>query len=285
MIMNTFFSQDEFKNYAFMLLGSLILGLGVVGFFVPNGILTGGTAGLSMLLHYLTSYTVGTLMVAVNIPLLIIGGKYLGKMFAVRTVITILLISLSIDFFAYVIALQAFVIDTILAAIFGGIFIGVGLALVIKGNSSAGGSTIVARIVASKTEIKPGQVILIIDSLIILSALFIFDDTAKVLWSIVSIYITTKVIDMMLTGSLNKKVVYLVTNKTELLKIKIREHLGPHGTILNGDGLFEGENKKMILIVVEVTKLQYLRQLVKNHDPDGFLIISEASEMLGRDMQ
>ncbi len=282
--MNTLFSDVELKNYAFIVLGSLFLGLGVVGFFMPNGILTGGTAGLSLLLHYVTSYTVGSLMVAVNIPLLIIGGKYLGKMFALRTVITILLISLCIDFLAEVIQLQAFVLDTILAALFGGIFIGIGLALVIKGNSSAGGSTIVARIVASKTEIKPGQVILIIDSLIILSSLFVFDDTAKVLWSIVSIYVTTKVIDMMLTGSLNKKVVYLVTNKTEILKMEIREHLGPHGTILNGDGLFEGENKKMILIVVEVTKLQYLRELVRKNDPDGFLIISEASEMLGRDM-
>lgn len=281
--MNTFFSKAELKNYIFILIGSLFLGLGVVGFFVPNNILTGGTAGLSLLLHYVTSYTVGSLMIAVNLPLLIIGSKYLGKMFAIRTVITILLISLFIDFFAQVVQMPAFILDTILASIFGGIFIGIGLALVIKGNSSAGGSTIIARIVSSKTEIKPGQVILIIDSLIIFSSLFVFDDTAKVLWSIVSIYITTKVIDMILTGSLNKKVVYLVTNKTDELKIQIREHLGPHGTILNGDGLFEGENKKMILIVVEVTKLQYLRELVKKNDPDGFLIISEASEMLGRD--
>ncbi len=281
--MKTFFSKNELINYFFVIIGSLFLALGVVGFFIPNQILTGGTAGLSLLLHYITPFTVGSLMVAVNLPLLIIGGKYLGKMFAIRTVITILLISLFIDFFAELVELNAFILDTILASIFGGIFIGIGLALVIKGNSSAGGSTIVARIISSKTEIKPGQVILIIDSLIIASSLFIFDDTAKVLWSIVSIYITTKVIDLILTGSLNKKVVYLVTNKTEELKIKIREQLGPDGTILKGDGLFEGQNKQMILIVVEVTKLQLLRQLIRESDPDGFLIISEATEMLGRD--
>jgi uncharacterized membrane-anchored protein YitT (DUF2179 family) len=271
----------EIKNYLFILIGSLFLGLGVVWFFVPNQLITGGTAGLSLLLHYVTPFTIGSLMIAVNVPLLIIGVKYLGKMFAVRTVITILLISAIIDFFGEVLHLQAFVIDNTLSAIFGGIFIGIGLALVIKGNSSAGGSTIIARIVASKTEIKPGQVILIIDTLIVLSALFIFDDNIKILWSVISIYITTKVIDMMLTGSLNKKVVYLVTNKTEELKIKIREELGEHGTILNGNGL-HGESKKMILIVVEVTKLQFLRNLIEQNDPDGFLIISEASEMLGR---
>jgi len=276
-------TNQEFKNYSFILAGSLMLGLGVVWFFVPNQLITGGTAGLSLLLHYITPFTIGTLMIAVNIPLLIIGIKYLGKMFAVRTVITIVLISAIIDFFVEVLHLEAFVLDTILAAIFGGIFIGIGLALVIKGNSSAGGSTIIARIVSSKTEIKPGQVILIIDTLIVLSALLIFDDNIKILWSVVSIYITTKVIDMILTGSLNKKVVYLVTNKVETLKIKIREELGEHGTILSGDGLYDNEKKKMILIVVEVSKLQYLRELVKQNDPDGFLIITEANEMLGRE--
>lgn len=271
----------EIKNYLFIILGSLFLGLGVVWFFVPNQLITGGTAGLSLLLHYVTPFTIGTLMIAVNLPLLAIGIKYLGKMFAVRTVVTILLISIIIDFFEEILQLKAFVLDTTLAAIFGGIFVGIGLALVIKGNSSAGGSTIIARIVASKIEIKPGKVILVIDTLIVLSALFIFDDNIKVLWSVISIYITTKVIDMMLTGSLNKKVVYLVTNKTDELKIDIREELGEHGTILNGDGL-HGENKKMILIVVEVTKLQFLRELVEKKDPDGFLIITEANEMLGR---
>ncbi len=273
---------QEFKNYIFIIFGSLALALGVVWFFVPNQLITGGTAGLSILLHYVSPFSIGTLMIAINLPLLIVGIKYLGKMFAVRTVITIVLISAIIDFFIEVLHLQAFVMDTILASIFGGIFVGIGLALVIKGNSSAGGSTIIARIVASKTEIKPGKVILIIDALIVLSALFIFDDNAKILWSIVSIYITSKVIDVMLTGALNKKVVHLVTDKVDLLKVKIREDLGEYGTVLNGDGLYDNEKKQIILLVVEVSKLQYLRELVQENDPDGFMIITEANEMLGR---
>jgi uncharacterized membrane-anchored protein YitT (DUF2179 family) len=280
--MNSFFSKSEFINHGFIILGSLILSLAIVGFFVPNQVITGGTAGLALLLHYITPLTIGSLIALINLPLLIVGNKYLGKMFAIRTIITIFLISIFIDFFSQVVNLKPFILDTTLSAIFGGIFVGVGLALVIKGNSSAGGSTILARIISSKTEIKPGQVILIIDSIIVLSSLFIIEDTAKVLWSIISIYITTKVIDVILTGSLNKKVVYLVTQKTEELKQLISQELGPEGTILKGDGLFEGQEKRMILIVVEVTKLQRLRQMVKETDPDGFLIITEASEMLGR---
>lgn len=281
--MNKIFSKNELQNWLFIISGTFILALSVVGFFLPNNVITGGTAGLALLLHYITPLTIGTLIALVNFPLLIIGIKYLGKMFAIRTIITIILISIFIDFLSQIIHLRAFIIDTTLSSIFGGILIGLGLALVIKGNSSAGGSTIIAKIVSSKTEIKPGQVILILDSLIVFSSLFIIDDTAKILWSVISIYITTKVVDFILTGSLNKKVVYLVTQKTEELKTIIREELGPEGTIIRGDGLFEGQNKKMILIVVEVTKLQRLREMIREVDPDGFLIITEATEMLGRE--
>lgn len=280
--MNNFSTKNEIINYAFIISGSFILALAVVGFFLPNQMVTGGTAGLALLLHYITPFTIGSLIALINLPLLVLGSRYLGKMFAIRTVITIVLISLFIDFFAQIIKLEPFILDTILSSIFGGIFIGLGLALVIKGNSSAGGSTIIAKIISSKTEIKPAQVILVIDTIIILSALFILEDRAKILWSVISIYITSKMIDYILTGSLNKKVVYLVTQKTQELKKLITDELGPEGTIIKGDGLFEGQEKKMILIVVEVTKLQRLRQMVRETDPEGFLIITEASEMLGR---
>ena len=280
--MNNFSTKNEIINYAFIISGSFVLALAVVGFFLPNHMVTGGTAGLALLLHYITPFTIGSLIALINLPLLVLGSRYLGKMFAIRTVITIVLISLFIDFLAQIIKLEPFILDTILSSIFGRIFIGLGLALVIKGNSSAGGSTIIAKIISSKTEIKPAQVILVIDTIIILSALFILEDRAKILWSVISIYITSKMIDYILTGSLNKKVVYLVTQKTEELKKLITDELGPEGTIIKGDGLFEGQEKKMILIVVEVTKLQRLRQMVRETDPEGFLIITEASEMLGR---
>lgn len=276
------FSKDEFKNYILIIIGSITLAFSVVGFFSPNQLITGGTAGLALLLHYITPLSIGSLILLINLPLLMIGGKFLGKSFAIRTIVTLIFISLFIDLFDKIFDIKPFIIDTPLGAIFGGILVGIGLSLVIKGDSSAGGSTIIARLIAAKTEIKAGTVILTIDSIIIFSSLIVFEDRTKVLWSVISIYVTSKIIDTILTGRLNKKVVYLVTNKTEELKIRIREELGPKGTIIKGDGLFEGENKKMILIVVEVGKLQVLRKMVKETDPEGFLIITEATEMLGR---
>ena len=279
--MTEIFSKNELKNYAYISLGALMLSLGVVGFFVPNHLLTGGTAGLSLLLHYITSLSVGTWMVLINIPLLLVGLRHFGKLYVVKSVITIVLISVLIDVLDKLIELSPFVLDTPLAALFGGIFIGIGLALIIKGRSSAGGTMIIAQIVSSKTELKPGQVILLLDVLVLFVSLFVFEDRAKVLWSIVSIYVTSRVIDTVLTGRLDKKVVHLVTNKVEEFTVKLKKELGPHGTVIQGDG-FNGEHKKIILIVVEVGKLQFLREMVKAHDPDAFMIIAEATEMLGR---
>ena len=126
--MNNNILKKELGNYTFIIAGCIFLALGVVWFFVPNDLLTGGTAGLSLLLHYITPYSIGTLMITVNIPLLLIGYKYLGKMFAFRTIVTIVLISAFIDLFVEVLQLEAIILDKALASIFGGAFIGLGLA-------------------------------------------------------------------------------------------------------------------------------------------------------------
>ncbi len=270
------------KIYARLVLGCVMLSLGVVGLFVPNQLLTGGTAGVALLLHYASGMSVGTWMVLINVPLLLLGFRYFGRAYVVRSIVVIGLISVLIDVLAKVVRMSAFVVDTPLGALFGGVFIGVGLGLIIKSNTSAGGTTIIAQIVASKTELKAGQVLLMLDGLVLCASLFVFEDRTKVLWSVVSIYVTSRIVDTLLTGRLDKKIVQLVTDKVEEFTALIREELGQHGTVISGDGLY-GEKKTIILIVVEVGKLQYLRELVRKHDPSAFMLITEATEMLGRD--
>ena len=181
----------EMKNYAFIVLGSLFLGLGVVLFFIPNALVTGGTSGMAILLHYLLGLPTGMMMVAVNAPLLLLGAKYLGRAFTVRSIVTIVLSSLFIDLFNEVLHVSALTKDVILASLFGGVSVGVGLGLVLSGNASAGGSTILAKIVASKTSIKASSVILAIDVMIIIAIALIFKNIDLALWSLVSIYISS----------------------------------------------------------------------------------------------
>ncbi len=275
--------KSEIKNYLFVVSGSAFLAIGVVFFFIPNNITTGGGPGLAVLLHHLTGINVGILMVAVNVPLLIIGIKYLGKMFAVRSIVTIVLSSALIDFLLITLKVGGLTDDILLASVFGGAIIGLGVGLVMRGNASAGGTSIVAKVVAANSHWKPAQVILFIDFLIILSSIYVFADIEKAMWSMISIYFTAKAINTLLSGSPSKKVVHLVSDKAEVLSEKIIEKIGDSGSIIKGTGLHPKEEKTIIFIIVELNKLRTLRDIIKEHDQEAFMVVMDASELLGRD--
>ena len=221
-------------------------------------------------------------MVAVNAPLLLLGAKYLGRSFTLRSIVTIVLSSLFIDLFNEFLHVNALTKDVILAALFGGVCIGVGLGLVLSGNASAGGSTILAKIIASKTTIKASTVILAIDVMIIVAIALIFKNIDLALWSLVSIYVSAKSIDLFLSRGPSKKVVHIVSSKIDTLCRVIVEQIGNEGTIVEGSGIFEHEEKKMIFLVVENRKIPALKTLVQTIDKEAFVVLMEASELLGR---
>lgn len=273
---------SELKNYLFILVGTLSISISVVLFFLQNNITTGGTPGAAILLHHLTDFSIGSMVIAINIPLLILGTKYLGKLFTIRTIITLILISVFIDFFNSYLKLEALTNNILLSSIFGGVIIGLGVGFIIKGNSSAGGSTVIARILSSTLHFKPAKVILVIDFIIIVCSIYVFNDIEKALWSIMSIYATSKTIDIVLTGTLSTKVIHIVSNETEKLSSVISKELGVEGTIIKGTKLLNQEDKTMIFIVIDIKKLSVLKDIIQENDPDAFMIVMEASEMLGR---
>jgi uncharacterized membrane-anchored protein YitT (DUF2179 family) len=275
--------RQELKNGIYMIAGTLFVALGVVLFLAPNRIATGGTPGMAILLsHMLPQVSLGLLMLAVNVPLLLAGMKYLGRGFGIRTIIAICLVSFFVDFFQLVLKLEPVSHDLLLVTLFGGVIIGIGVGFILRGNSSAGGSTIIARILAGRFGVKPGHTILAIDAFIIIASAFVFNGIEPSLWSLISIYVTSRCINIILTGGPSEKVVHIVTDKEQLLSQRIIEHLGPHGTILSGRGLQESEEKRMIFVVVDGSRITVLRDLIRQNDPDAFMIVMEASEMLGR---
>ena len=280
--MSIFFNKKGMKNFFFILLGSFFISISVVLFFVPHNFTTGGTPGAAILLHHLSGFSIGAIIVAINIPLLLWGMKYLGKLFAIKTIISILLISLLIDFFNATLDFEMLIKNILVSAIFGGAVIGLGVGLIIKANSSAGGSTIVARIISANSHIKPAQVILIIDVIIVVSSIYVFKDFEKAVLSIMSIYTTSKAIDMVLTGTLSTKVIHITTKKPKQLSEVISQRLKDEGTMLQGNALNNQDGKTLIFMVVDVKKLGKLRQIIQETDENAFMIVMEASEMLGR---
>lgn len=274
------------KHYIFIVLGSLAMAFGTVCFLSPNQIITGGGVGISLLLHALfPQITLGIFMAIVSIPFLIMSYIYFGKYYLFKTFIVVILLSTFTDVLKEVLHVKPMTNDILLAAIFGGIFIGLGVGFVIKGRASTGSTSVVGEIVAKKTKYKAAEVLLAIDATIMFASVFVYNDINKSLYSMLSVYVGIRVIDMILTGRPSKKIVNIVSNNVEVLKEQIRERIEEHGTILTGIGLHQGQNKTIIYVTVEASKIDLLKNLISKYDPDAFMIITEASEFLGRGLK
>lgn len=273
-------NKQEIKNIILITIGSTLLASGVVFFLYPAKIITGGSPGLGLLAHYLTGVSIGKAMLAINIPLLIIGKKYLKTGFALRTIYAMVVTSIVVDLLVMYADFPE-VKSLLLSTIYGGICVGLGIGLVLKANASAGGTTIVARIIASKTQMKPGSVIMLLDAIIIISVGIIFRNFEGVLWSIISIYVSVVVIDKIVTGGISEKLVNIVSDETDKISLAIQEELGRDGTIVTGQNLSRQHDKSIIFVVIHVRRMIQLRELVLNIDKSALMIVMEASEMTG----
>ncbi|AYJ77939.1 MULTISPECIES: YitT family protein [Aliarcobacter] len=278
--------KTELKHYIFIILGSFAMAFGTVCFLSPNEIITGGGVGISLLLHAIfPQITLGIIIAVVSIPFLILSYIYFGKYYLFKTFIVVLLLSTFTDILKEVLKIEAITHDILLAAVFGGIFIGLGVGLVIKGRASTGSTSVVGEIVAKKTKYKAAEVLLAIDATIMFASVFVYNDIDKSLYSMLSVYVGIRVLDIILTGRPSKKIVNIVSNNVEVLKEQIRERIEEHGTILTGIGLHQGQNKTIIYVTVDAGKIDLLKNLITKYDPDAFMIITEASEFLGRGLK
>lgn len=275
--------KTEVINYLFILLGSAVMAFGIVGFLSPNHIATGGTAGLAIVLNHVFNLSIGTWMALINIPLLLLTLKSLGKRFAIKTIVCIAAIVVLVDFFAKVIQLPALSTNLMLATLYGGVTIGVGLGLIFKGGASAGGASILAKLFNEKFGIKSSTVILILDAIIVASAGFVFHSIELALWSLISIYVASKLIDTILVGAQSQKIVHIssIKNLHELSKI-ISDNLGISGTIIKGNDLQISEYKDIIFIMIDKNRLNELKQIVLQYDKDVKMVVMEATEILGK---
>lgn len=276
--------MKELKNLIFIFIGSFFLAIATVMFLNPNNFITGGGIGIAQLFCALfPSITLGTWIALVSVPLILIGLKFFGKAFVIKTLFAIILISTFSDLFKEILKLPPATNEPILALIFGGLLIGVGLGFVMLGKSSTGGTSILAEIITIKTRYKTAQILLIIDALIMLSSIFVYRDIEKALFSVVGVYLTSRVVDMLLSGSPGYKAVTISSKNVEKLSSEITKQLGEQGTLVKGVSLKQNLNTTLIFVIMDISKLQLLKQIVNKNDPDALLIVQEASELYGRD--
>jgi uncharacterized membrane-anchored protein YitT (DUF2179 family) len=286
------FTANWFKEYFFIITGAFILALGFVYFITPHRIVPGGVYGIAIVVHYLTpgvfsfwpdGIPVGLFGFILNVPLTYAGIKILGPKFGVKTIIGFVLTSVFIDGITMLrkVGDAPLVDDVLLSCVFGGVLIGIGLGLIFKSRATSGGSDIIAMIIAKYTNGKLGQLMIIVDSVIVLFGLVAFMDWKIPLYSWIVIYITGKAIDLIIEGNGYNKALLIISKEHELIKDKIINDLSRGGTYLYGKGMYTNEEKQIIYTVVSRREVAILEHFIHSVDPDAFITVMDTSEILG----
>lgn len=285
------FSKKWFISYSLIVIGSIILAAGFVFFISPYKIVPGGVYGIAIVIHYMTEgifswapsgLPIGTMGLIMNIPLTILGVKILGPRFGVKTVVGFVLTSVFMDLITFLYGEAPLVAgDALLSSIFGGVMVGLGLGLIFKSKATSGGSDIVAMILAKYTKMPLGQLMIYVDSVIVLVGLVVFADWKIPLYSWIVIYVTGKTIDIVLQGMSVDKTLFIISDKFVEIRDRIINDLHRGGTYIPGKGMYNGSDKTIIFTVVNRREMALLQEYIHEIDPTAFLTVLEANEILG----
>lgn len=286
------------KDYLMIISGCILTAISIDVFLVPFKIAPGGFAGLSTVIYYLIEQKipVGVLMLIMNIPLFVIGYKYIGKSFLLRTIFGTALLSIATDllkpvtdiFVGKYLEPSGAVLspDILLYSFFGGALMGIGIGLVFKSGATTGGTDLVAKIANHFVpSLTLGQVLLLVDIVVIIFASVIFKSFLLGLYAMVSIFITTKIMDSIIEGINFAKSIYIISDKSDIIAKHILKDLGRGVTSLNGVGMYTGANRKVLFCVVQKGQLPQLKKIVRSIDDKAFLILTDAREVLGEGFQ
>ena len=285
------FSKQWFVDYGFITVGSFIMAVGYVFFVTPHKIVPGGVYGLGIIVYHLSKgmslwpdgFPIGLFNLLVNIPLTYFGIKLLGPRFGIKTIYGFVSSSIFMDGITMMreIGDAPLVTDVLLSCIFGGVLTGVGLGLIFKAKATSGGSDIIAMIITRYTRIPIGQMLIWVDTAIVLVALAAFKDWQIPLYSMITIYITGRAIDLILEGANYNKALIIISDQHEEIRKKIIVDLERGGTYLKGQGMFTNMEKNIIFTVVNRREVAILEEFINAIDPHAFITIMDASEILG----
>lgn len=264
----------------FDIVGSFMLALGIHVFTASNQIAPGGVSGIAIIVNYMTGIPLGALSLLINIPLLLLGLKLLGKVFTVKTFQSVLVLSVMLDY--GIIYIPAYQGDKILAALFGGVCMGAGLAIVFTRGSTTGGVDIASRIIQLRfPHMSIGRLLFFLDFVVLVVSALVFRSIETLLYGMITIFCSQKVMDSILYGLDAGRMVLVISDRVEVIAKRIIEELDRGVTFLHGEGGFSGEPKRVILCAVRAQQFPQVEDIVHQEDPDAFLINAEVGEIKG----
>ena len=269
--------NEQLASAVQIALGCALGALAYPLFLVPNHIAPGGLTGLATVLNYLFHWPVGTTSLVMNVPLFIIGYRAMGRVFVVRSLVATVLFSVLID----LIPLPPMTEQPLLGAVFGGVLLGAGLGLILRGGATTGGTDMVARMIHNRFQhISVGAFLFLIDCCVVLMAGF-FIEAEYALYAFVALYAASKLIDVVMVGLAREKACYIISSQHERVKQEIMQKLDRGVTVLRAEGGYSGQERPVLLCVLSAQELGRLKAIVREADEDAFLFISDAHEVLG----
>ncbi|PKM47348.1 MAG: hypothetical protein CVV03_03790 [Firmicutes bacterium HGW-Firmicutes-8] len=267
------------QEYLFIVLGVLLTAVGLDMFLVPNRIAAGGVSGIATIIHYAAYFPVGATMLAINIPLFMISVKRLGMGFGLRSLFGTIVLSLLIDIMVPVVPVPTR--DPLLASIYGGIIVGIGLGIVFRNRGTTGGTDLAAAVINNYMKLRVGVVLFVIDASVIVTAGIVFKSAELALYALLTVFLTTRVIDIVQEGFGYAKAALIVSHKPEEVAEAILRKLDRGATALLGKGMYTGADRDVILSVVTRSEISTLKELVAGIDPTAFVILTDVHEVLG----
>ncbi|MCH5139156.1 YitT family protein [Clostridiaceae bacterium UIB06] len=253
----------------FMTLGSVLAAVALEIFLIPNNVIDGGVTGISIILNHLTKLPIGLFIFILNIPFLVVGYKQIGKTFAMSTSYSVTILSIGVTILHPVDSITK---DILLASVFGGILLGIGVGLIIRNGGSLDGTEIVAIILDRTTGFSIGEIVMFFNLFILSSAGIVFG-WDRAMYSLIAYFIAFKVIDTVVEGLDEAKSVYIVSEKHQEITDALLARLGRGVTLLQGEGGYKGEATKVIYVVVTRLEVAKLKSIVQGFDEDALMTV------------
>ncbi|MGX9134132.1 YitT family protein [Rummeliibacillus sp. JY-2-4R] len=265
----------EIRNIITIVIGSMLMGFAYNFFLIPHKILSGGLSGIAMMLGIVTPLNTGLLNFLLNLPLLIIGFLKLGKHFISYTILSVVVLSVSL----LIIPIYDLTNEPVLASLFGGVIVGVGAGFIFRSSGSSGGFDIVAMLLTKKRDLPLGSIISLMNGIVVLISGFIFSWDAALL-TLVSIFATGKTIDMIHTNNI-KLTLMIITAQGDEMKSYLLKNLHRGITIMDAEGAYTGEPRKILYTVITRYQLLEVKKIVRQIDPHAFVNVTETVEVIG----
>ncbi len=266
-----------FQRILLITLGAVLMAVGLEIFLVPNNVIDGGITGISIMLSYLTGWKLGIFLFILNMPFFFIGYKQIGKTFAISTLYGIIVLSIATTILHPV---PAFTQDILLATVFGGIVLGIGVGMVIRYGGSLDGTEILAILFNNKLPFSVGEIIMFFNLFILGSAGFVFS-WDRAMYSLIAYFVAYKTIDITITGLDESKSVWIISDNAKQIGDAILNRLGRGVTYMNGEGAYSGDDKKVIFCVINRLEEAKLKEIVTENDDNAFLAVADIAEVRG----